>query len=252
MSNIDQGQKPVKLVGAVAQAFRVLRVLSANPERLGVSAIAREAKVNPSTAFNILRTLVVEDAVQFDEPSKSYALGRGLLSLCTRLLEQSLVQNIRADLDRIASETNCLIGLWQVDDGRMVLAERAVSDRAVRLDMNVKQKLPRFAGAVGRAWAAVVKPSEADLRAGFAAVRWEGQINVRTYIAEVRQAQTLGYATDNEALVPGVVSVGTIIVDKDGKPIFGLSASDIAKNLDQAKIDALGKELASLARVYST
>lgn len=251
MNLSDAQAKPPKMVGAVTQAFRIMRVLTSSSGPQGVSAIARDSKVNPSTAFNILRTLVAEDAVQFDELSKTYVLSRGLLTLCGKLLEQSIIQAIRGDLDRLAAETNCLVGLWQVDDGRMMLVERSVAGRAIRLDMDIKQRLPRFAGAVGRAWAAVFKLSDAELREGFAALRWEGQITARTYLAEVRQAERVGYAIDDEVLYSGVVSVGTIITDHQGVPIFGITSSDIAHNLDATKIKRLGEEMASLSRAFS-
>ena len=251
MSSSDTPAKPVKMVGAVTQAFRILRVLSGNRGPQGVSAIARDSNVNPSTAFNILRTLVAEHAVDFDELSKMYVLSPGLLTLCGRLLEQSIVQAIRGDLDRLAAETNCLVGLWQADDGRMTLIERSVAGRAIRLDMDIKQRLPRFGGAVGRAWAAALKLSDTKLREGFAALRWEGKITVQSYIAQVRQAERVGYAIDDEVLYKGVVSVGTVILDRQGVPIFGLTSSDIAHNLDAAKIKRLGEEMASLSRAFS-
>ena len=117
--------------------------------------------------------------------------------------------------------------------------------------MDMKQRLPRFGGAVGRAWAAALKLSDADLREGFAALRWEGKITAPTYITQVREAERVGYAIDDEALYPGVVSVGTIITDRLGVPIFGLTSSDIAHNLDAAKIKRLGEEMASLCRAFS-
>ena len=252
MSPSDAQAKPVKLVGAVTQAFRILRVLSGNTGPQGVSAIARDSQVNPSTAFNILRTLVAEDAVNFDELSKTYVLSPGLLALCGKLVEQSIVQAIRGDLDRLATETNCLVGLWQANDGRMTLVERSVAGRAIRLDMDIKQRLPRFGGAVGRAWAAALKFPDAELREGFAALRWEGKITARSYIAQVREAERVGYAIDDEALYPGVVSIGTVITDHQGVPIFGLTSSDIAHNLDTAKIKRLGEEMASLSRAFSS
>ena len=251
MSPSDKQAKPVKMVGAVTQAFRILRVLSGNSGPQGVSAIARDSQVNPSTAFNILRTLVAEDAVIFHELSKTYVLSPGLLTLCGKLLEQSIVQAIRGDLDRLAAETNCLVGLWQADEGRMTLVERSVAGRAIRLDMDIKQRLPRFGGAVGRAWAAVFKLPDAELRDGFATLRWEGKITARAYITQVREAERVGYAIDDEALYPGVVSVGTVITDRQGVPIFGLTSSDIAHNLDAAKIKRLGEEMASLSRAFS-
>ena len=243
--------KPVKMVGAVEQAFRILRVLAAAAAPLGVSAIAREAQVNPSTAFNILRTLVAERVVSFDELSKTYTLGSGLLDLSRKLHERSVVHEIRGDLNKLAAETNCLVGLWQCDEGRMILIERAVGGRAIRLDMDIKQRLPTFAGAVGRAYAAACRLTDAQIREGFKPLRWVGEITAKTFIAEVREAERNGYALDRETLYPGVVSIGSIILDREGTPIFGLTASDIANNLDEQRIKRVGEEMASLARAYS-
>lgn len=251
MPRSDTPTKPVKLVGAVEQAFRILRLLAHAEAPLGVSAIAREARVNPSTAFNILRTLVAEAAVEFDELSKTYALGAGLLQLSRKLLEQSIVSEIRGDLNKLAAETNCLVGLWQVEDGRMVLIERAVTGRPIRLDMDIKQRLPPFAGAVGRAYAAALKLTDAEIRGGFKPLRWLGTVTVKAYIAEVREAERLGYAVDREALYPGVVSIGAIISNREDTPLYGLTASDIANNLDETKLKRVGEEMASLARAYS-
>lgn len=251
MTARSDNMKPVKLVGAVAQSFRIMRTLAASRQPMGVSAIAREAGVNPSTAFNILRTLVLEEAVEFDDLTKSYVLGAGLLRLCDSLLEKSIEAEIRGELERIADESNCLVGLWQASEGRMVLVERAVSKRPMRLDMAIKQRLPPLAGSVGRAYAAAKGLSTRELKAGFKKLRWEGPLSVDQYIEEVREAEQRGYAIDDEALYPGVVSVGTVIHGRDGEVIYGLSASDIAHHLDAERVEKLGEEMRRLARIYS-
>src|SRR3974390_2705033 len=63
-----------KLVGSVVGAITILRYLAAANEPVGVSRIARETGQNPSTTFNILRTLLLYDFVQFDQLSKTYLL----------------------------------------------------------------------------------------------------------------------------------------------------------------------------------
>ncbi|QYU69008.1 PucC family protein [Leptolyngbya sp. 15MV] len=103
-----------KLVGAVIQSFAVMRVLSRASEAMGVSAIAREAAINPSTAFNILQTLVLEGAVAVNEQTKTYLLSEGLLALCAPLLERGFVQDIGPELERLSTEFGCLAGVWQV------------------------------------------------------------------------------------------------------------------------------------------
>ena len=248
----EAGAPPkVKLVGAVVQAVRLLKALEASPRPLGVSALARDAKVNPSTAFNILRTLVVEDLVTFDELSKTYGLGNGLLRLSRRLIGQSMIDEIRPELARLASETSCLVGLWQVAVDRMILIERALSDRPMRLDMEVKHRLPLIMGAVGRAYAASAGLDEAELRARFKTLRWDGTINIRDYLQEVRAAQANGYGVDRGTLYRGVLSIGAVISGSDGRPAYGLTASDLASNFDDVRVEEVGRRMAELARAFS-
>ena len=161
MSQTEIAERPRRVVGAVAHAFRILRVVRSAGAPQGVNWIAREAQVNPSTAFNILRTLVLERAVEFDERGKTYRLGSGLLELCGPLLQQSFLDDVRREMSRLANETDCLVGLWQAQDGgRMILIERATGSRPMRLDIEIKQRIPFLGGAVGRAVAARLKLCE--------------------------------------------------------------------------------------------
>lgn len=244
--------KPPKLVGAVTQSFRILRTLSQSREPLGVTALARKSGVNPSTAFNILRTLVAEDAVTFEPLSKTYDLGSGLLKIFGPSLSRHLVEDIKGELQSVADESSCLVGLWESSEGKMVLIERAVANNPMRLDMQVHQRLPAFAGAVGRAFAARMTMSDAKLAAGFEKLRWAGRIDAATYISEVREAEQNGYAIDDEALHPGVVTVASVISAEGGNVSHGLTASDIAHRLDRERLHEVGRRLEAIARKYSS
>lgn len=241
----------VKLVGAVVQAVRILQVLESSDRPMGVSSLAREAKVNPSTAFNILRTLVIEELVAFDELSKTYTLGGRLLKLSRKLLGQSLVNEIRPELNRLAWEAGCLVGLWQVVEDRMVLAERFVSDRPMRLDMEVKYRLPLMLGAVGRAHAAAAKLKDGELRDYYRKLRWEGDLDIKAYIEDIRDAERKGYGVDRGSLYRGIVSVGAVITGIDGRVTHGLTASDFEGSFSEVKIAQVGERMASLARRFS-
>ena len=75
----DSRRSPTKLVGALVSGLSILRFLSAQGVPMGVTKIARELKINPSTCFNLLRTLVHEGLLQFDESSKAYSVDLGLI-----------------------------------------------------------------------------------------------------------------------------------------------------------------------------
>ena len=66
MSTAPPAASP-KLVGALVGGLRILRHLTDQPAPLGVTRIARDLQLNASTCFNLLRTLVHEGLVNFDE-----------------------------------------------------------------------------------------------------------------------------------------------------------------------------------------
>src|ERR1700758_2652473 len=75
-------------VKPVSNAIRILRYLSQTgaPER--AADIARHLSINSSTCFNILRTLVAEDVIEFEPNSKMYSAGQGLARLVAQLATQ--------------------------------------------------------------------------------------------------------------------------------------------------------------------
>jgi hypothetical protein len=77
------------LVKPVANAIRILRLLGEVGRPVRASEVSRELSLNPSTCFNILRTLVHEGLVDFDETGKTYETGYGLQELVSRGLSGS-------------------------------------------------------------------------------------------------------------------------------------------------------------------
>ena len=65
----------------MAKAATILRFLRATQGPATVTQITRAVKINPSTCFNILRTLIQEDFVQFDATAKTYQLSLGRVAL---------------------------------------------------------------------------------------------------------------------------------------------------------------------------
>lgn len=115
----DEGMGPSRTTGGVivkpvVNAVRILRYLTHKgaPER--AADIARHLGINPSTCFNILRTLVAEDVVDFNPLSKTYSAGLGL----ARLVEQLVTQGQRLQMAlpamrELAARFGVTVTLWR-------------------------------------------------------------------------------------------------------------------------------------------
>jgi DNA-binding IclR family transcriptional regulator len=236
---------PEKLVGALSSGLAVLRYLAGTGNPVGVTRIARDLELNSSTCFNILKTLVHEGLVNFDDSTKTYAIGIGLVELAKGSLEQaSYVRMVRPHLEALASEHAITATLWQrTRDERVVLVDVADNSAAIRVHMSVGQRLPMYIAALGRCMAAYSELSEDQLRERIASLRWENAPSFDDYYAEVRKVRERGYAVDNGNYVKGVTTISAPIVDASHRAIMAVSAVGFAAQLDKAEIRAVGEDL---------
>lgn len=244
---------PPKLVGALTAGLGILRHLTRARAPLGVSQVARELGLNPSTCFNLLKTLVHERLVTFDERTKTYAIGLGFVEMAKGSLEKaSFARLARPHLDAIATEFRVTMTLWQrAGRDRVVLVERADNDDAMRVHMSIGQRLPALIGALGRCIAAFDGMEEAEIRARFTELRWQDPPGIETYLAEVRAARAHGYAIDMDRYVRGVITVSAPVLDDAGAPIMALSAIGFSGQFTPLRLDALAQAVKERARQLS-
>ena len=236
---------PEKLVGALSSGLGVLRYLAASGTPVGVTRIARDLELNSSTCFNLLKTLVHEGLVTFDERTKTYAIGIGLVELAKGALEQaSFVRLLRPQLEAIASEHQVTATLWQPSrHDRVVLVELAANPATMRVHMSIGQRLPMYIAALGRCMAAYSDLTEDELRSVIEALRWENPPTFEEYWSEVQQVRDRGYAVDNGNYVRGVTTVSAPVVDAQNRAIMAISAVGFSAQMTRATIRELGEDL---------
>jgi DNA-binding IclR family transcriptional regulator len=240
---------PGKLVGALSSGLAVLRYLAVTATPVGVTRIAREVELNSSTCFNILKTLVHEDLVNFDERTKTYSIGIGLVELAKGALEQaSIVRMLRPQLEAIANGHAVTATLWQRARGeRVVLVDLADNPAAMRVHMSIGQRLPMYIAALGRCMAAFSGLSPEELRNRIHELRWDHAPSFEEYYADVRQVRERGYAVDNGNYVKGVTTVSAPVVDLNDRAVMAISAVGFSAHLNKTAIRALGDDLRSRA-----
>jgi len=238
-----------KLVGALSAGLAILRHLGDSGSRAGVSRIARDLGLNPSTCFNLLRTLVHEGMVSFDPGTKTYALALGVVELAKGALEQaSYARFMRPHMEAVSARHGVTATLWQrAAADRMVLVDRSESDATMRVHMQVGQRLPLYVAAFGRCMAAHSGLSRQALREVFRGLRWEQAPPFEAWLRSVRQARDGGYAVDAGHFVRGATTVSSVVLDAAGAPIMALSAVGFAAQLGAAQVAALGEDLAERA-----
>jgi DNA-binding IclR family transcriptional regulator len=236
------------IVKPVVNAIRILRYLTNKgaPER--ATDIARHLAINPSTCFNILRTLVAEDMVDFNALSKTYSPGLGL----ARLVEQLVTQGQRLQLAlpymrEVAAQFGVTVTLWRrMGADRIVLVHSEPSPTDVHIDMPAGQRLPVLMGASGRLFVGRMGLSEVEIRSAFEAIRWARNLSFETYLREVNRARRRGWAVDDGYFSMGVLAIAAPVCDSSGNIAFTVSAVMIRGQRTEAEIEVLGDALRDL------
>ena len=239
-------------VKPVVNAIGILRYLAHKgaPER--AADIARHLAINPSTCFNILRTLVSEDVVDFNPLSKTYSTGLGL----ARLAEQLVTQGQRLQLAlpymrELAIERGITVTLWRrMGNDRIVLVSSESSPTDLHIYMPLGQRLPILMGASGRLFVGRMNLSENELSQEFVKIRWARPFAFQEYLNQVNLAQRCGWAVDDGYFSEGVLAIAAPVCDATQNITYTVSAVMIrSQNGDaEAKIKLLGESLRELGK----
>lgn len=240
--------KDIKLVGAVASATKVLRHLSTAPSPVGVTQLARELHLNPSTCFNILKTLVHDDLVRFDPRSKTYAISLGVIELAKGALTQSAeLRVIQPMMTTLAKTHDVTVTLWRrVSDDRMMLVAGAESDAAIRIHMTIGTRAPLLLGAMGRVMAASLNIPKDELKQRFDKLRWNRPIDFDLFLDQVEETKRNGWAIDDGYYHRGTMTVCAPVITGNGEVTMCCNATMFVGQHDPRRITQIADEVCAI------
>lgn len=238
-----------RLVGALVNGVKVMRYLAKSSEMVGVNQVARDLSLAPSTAYNILRTLVHERLAVFEPTTKTYGPGPAVADLVNGSLHNVDQRRlIRPHLQQIADKHSITVALWRRDpDEHAVLIDSVESPSAVSIRMDVGQRLPLYLGAMGRCFAAHSGLDKAALKEKFRQLRWDGKVSFERYYQEVEAVRETGVAVDENNFERGVTSAASAVFDGAGEAVMAISAIGIAAQNTGGKLIALGGDVRAAA-----
>jgi DNA-binding IclR family transcriptional regulator len=202
--------------------------------RSTLSEICKVLGISKSSAYTVLKTLQDASFVSFDEATKEYSLGLGLLELggavADRLDDVAVARPYLSELTDETQET-CIIARWMEE--YFIVLHCQTPSREVRVSLTVGQRLKHVSGALGKAYLAY--SANEQLRSVLSTVSLRPYTpNSITEVAEFEQqlekCRQLGYAVGLEEAVVGINAVASPIFDKSGSVtlvlgIFGFSSS---------------------------
>jgi DNA-binding IclR family transcriptional regulator len=245
MTDSEKAAPNKRQVPAVTRALAILRFLAKSNDPIGVNPIARELGLIPSTCLHILRVLQDEGLVEFDEKTKRYSIGIGILPLARSALQKNTFSVlVQPHLSTLSKEFGVTGIATQISEpGQMVVVALSQSSLPFRLQVDLGSRFPLLISATGRCYAAFNDVAENDLKAKFSKLAWDHPPSFEEWKNEVVEVRSKGYAVDQGAYISGVTVVAVPVFGPDGKMLRSLVAIGISERLKNAEIPKLANAL---------
>lgn len=234
---------------AIARAAAILRLLGKSEVPLGVNAIARELALVPSTCLYVLRALVEEELVAFDDNTKRYSLEVGVLTLARGWLRRNGFAAVaQPTLDRLAREHGVtMLGVQVVGVEHIILVANALGGGNFQLSAEVGTRFPALISATGRCIAAFGGHSPDLIARKFATLRWDNPPPFADWLEEVEVVRQRGFALDDGNYIAGVQVIAAPVLARTGGMSHALIAIGIAGSIQRAGVETLGNSLVEAA-----
>jgi IclR family pca regulon transcriptional regulator len=236
----------VEYVASLERGLRVLQTFSREHAQLTLSEVATLTNLSPATARRSLHTLellgyVGRSGRKFLLRPKVLALGAGYLSAINA--EVVLQPFLQAMVTEVGGSSSVTV----LDNLEIVYIAHASANRAIRLTAGAGARYPAYATSMGRVLLAYESPEALDSyfqRATFTRLTASTETNpdeLRRILNGVRAA---GYATVQDELDVGLVSVAVPIMGPNGRAVAAANSSDVTNHVDQQAL--LEKRLPAL------
>lgn len=238
---------------AISRAAAVLRLLGKRDVPLGVHAIARELGIVPSTCLHVLRALVAEELLAFDDDTKRYSLDAGILTLARHWLRQNQFAEVAQPyIDRIGDSYGVtLLGVRVVGIEHIIAVAISRSTANIQISTQIGSRFPALISATGRCIAAFGGHSRDEIEAAFHALRWDDPPSLEQWWREVETTRVTGFAVDDGNYMSGVTVIAAPVWASGRKLHHALVAIGISSTIRGEKMDHVRCELFRAAQAIS-
>jgi DNA-binding IclR family transcriptional regulator len=256
-STLVNGSSRKPGVPAVLHAISILNHLQDRGNRaMTMTEFARELGINGSTCFNVLKTLAEHRLLSYDEDTRRYSLGIGLIEMAAMVDDHGRLLNVALEhADRVAREVDqgCLI-MRKATDGSFLVIGKAEGTRDVKVTASVGDRFPPNGAVLAKAWYAWASDEEVDRMIAREGLPARAPRSITSYLDFKRELQGVrkrGYSTSVGEYYEGHNAVGAAVVAPDGSPAMLLVVTGFAALIPAQRMPFVGARLVRAARAIS-
>lgn len=241
----------------IEKGLRILSLFTPETTSLSLTDIARQTRINPTSTFRFVETLVQLGYLRKDARTKLIKLGPISLALSYNIIKSfDVLQVVKPAVDKAFERHNVSIDTAVTEHGRLVLLyRREVKDTLTFILPLVSSDLQ--CSALGKAYLAALPDKE--LRAlldetAFVRRTRRSLTSRAAVLADLRRTRARGYSVNNEEYILGLISIGAPLINKDGDVLGAVSfdTTTVQHTINEAEklfapaVIALAKEIQSL------
>ncbi|MBM3529685.1 MAG: IclR family transcriptional regulator [Alphaproteobacteria bacterium] len=250
------GEDSRNLVNSLSKGLRVLEAFTAERSELTLSEVARAARIDPGTAFRMLKTLVLLGYVARVPDSRRFRLTLKVVDLGLHAIGRADLRELaRPILRSLVGEVSEAASFGVLDGADLLYVER-VRAGLIRLgvDIRIGTHIPAVSGVIGHAILAFLPPAERDRiiampsRPGDMTAK---PISTPALLRTLEAVRKRGYALQDSMFGNGLRILAAPVLDPDGCPVAAISvaAPAVRISLDEFRARALGPVQAAAADI---
>jgi DNA-binding IclR family transcriptional regulator len=224
------------LVPAVTRATRVLEALVRTPNGASLTELAERCSLAKSTASNLLRTMVAESLVSYDQDTRRYNLGPLLVEFgVAAITRTTAVIEARPFMERLAEQTElACLAIQPMPDGHFTAIAKIESRKDIKITIEVGARFDRTAPLLSRLAGAWGAPDSNLARL----VPDQGVLD---------QIRDQGYGVAWGEYRPELNVVGFPVFDRDGHPCLFITLLGMGADLTVEDVDQMAEYLVESA-----
>ena len=245
-------------VQSLDRAIALLDLL-ASGEGLGLSDLARQAELPPSTAHRLLSTLLRRGLVSHQPGDGLWTIGPGLFQIGSAYLRIRKLPELARPITRaLLAEEGETVNVSMLDRTHLVCVAQAESHAAMRAFFRLGSRLPVHATGAGKS---ILAAGADELQRELLGDGPLPTLTANTHssraalMRDVDAVRGRGWAIDDEEHTTGMRCVSACILNEWSEPIGAISISAPAVRMPPERLNALGHKIrqaaATLSRLYS-
>lgn len=222
------------------RVFALLEVIAQKNHFFSLQSLVEEIGLPKPTVHRMLQQLEAAGMIQRDGDGKQYSTGLRLRRLAENLLLNNTVHGARHTVLRsLVEEIGESCNITACTGSEVIYLDRVETQAPLRFYLHPGSRVPAHCSASGKLFLAGMRPSQRRRLIGKVPLIRYTERTLTTYDAldlELGRVRELGYGTDNEEFLPGLVCVAVPVPSPDNRPVMAIAmqAPTIRMKLDRA------------------